>query len=312
MESTEIRNTKEYIGMVAEELQRLKQRENAVILAHYYVDGQVQAMADYVGDSYYLAKIAARSDKQTIVFCGVRFMGESAKILNPSRRVLLPDAQADCPMAHMARAEDIRRLRAEIPNLAVVCYINSTAALKAESDVCVTSSNALKIVSALPNQDILFIPDDNLGHYIAARLPEKRFHYLGGHCPVHSVVLAQDVESEKLAHPAAKVLTHPECRGEVRALSDFVGSTSEIISFAEKSDAKEFILCTEPGVLYELSLRCAGKKFYPVTPLCLDMKLVTPEKVLACLNGGGFEVKMGEEEMNAARRPLERMLELAK
>ena len=298
--------------MDARELQELKERADAVVLAHYYVDGTVQAMADCVGDSYYLAKVAAQSDKSTIVFCGVRFMGESAKILNPSRRVLLPDGRADCPMAHMAKTEDVRRLRAEIPGLAVVCYINSTAALKAESDVCVTSSNALKIVSALPNKDILFIPDDNLGHYIAARLPEKRFHYLGGHCPVHAVVLAQDVESEKLAHPAAKVLTHPECRGEVRALSDFVGSTAEIISFAEKSDSKEFILCTEPGVLYELSRRCTGKVFYPVTPVCADMKFITPEEVLACLRGEGFEVTMSAEEMDAARRPLERMLELAK
>lgn len=298
--------------MDARELQELKERADAVVLAHYYVDGTVQAMADYVGDSYYLAKVAAQSEKSTIVFCGVRFMGESAKILNPSRRVLLPDGRADCPMAHMAKTEDVRRLRAEIPGLAVVCYINSTAALKAESDVCVTSSNALKIVSALPNKDILFIPDDNLGHYIAARLPEKRFHYLGGHCPVHAVVLAQDVESEKLARPAAKVLTHPECRGEVRALSDFVGSTAEIISFAEKSDSKEFILCTEPGVLYELSRRCPGKVFYPVTPVCADMKFITPEEVLACLRGDGFEVTMSAEDMDAARRPLERMLELAK
>ena len=298
--------------MDARELQELKERADAVVLAHYYVDGTVQAMADYVGDSYYLAKVAAQSEKSTIVFCGVRFMGESAKILNPSRRVLLPDGRADCPMAHMAKTEDVRRLRAEIPGLAVVCYINSTAALKAESDVCVTSSNALKIVSALPNKDILFIPDDNLGHYIAARLPEKRFHYMGGHCPVHAVVLAQDVESEKLARPAAKVLTHPECRGEVRALSDFVGSTAEIISFAEKSDSKEFILCTEPGVLYELSRRCPGKVFYPVTPVCADMKFITPEEVLACLRGEGFEVTMSAEEMDAARRPLERMLELAK
>lgn len=298
--------------MDARELQELKERADAVVLAHYYVDGTVQAMADCVGDSYYLAKVAAQSEKSTIVFCGVRFMGESAKILNPSRRVLLPDGRADCPMAHMAKTEDVRRLRQEIPGLAVVCYINSTAALKAESDVCVTSSNALKIVSALPNKDILFIPDDNLGHYIAARLPEKRFHYLGGHCPVHAVVLAQDVESEKLAHPAAKVLTHPECRGEVRALSDFVGSTAEIISFAEKSDSKEFILCTEPGVLYELSRRCTGKVFYPVTPVCADMKFITPEEVLACLRGEGFEVTMSAEEMDAARRPLERMLEFAK
>lgn len=298
--------------MDARELQELKDRADTVVLAHYYVDGTVQAMADCVGDSYYLAKVAAQSEKSTIVFCGVRFMGESAKILNPSRRVLLPDGRADCPMAHMAKTEDVRRLRREIPGLAVVCYINSTAALKAESDVCVTSSNALKIVSALPNKDILFIPDDNLGHYIAARLPEKRFHYLGGHCPVHAVVLAQDVESEKLARPAAKVLTHPECRGEVRALSDFVGSTAEIISFAEKSDSKEFILCTEPGVLYELSRRCPGKVFYPVTPVCADMKFITPEEVLACLRGEGFEVTMSAEEMDAARRPLERMLELAK
>lgn len=298
--------------MDARELQELKERADAVVLAHYYVDGTVQAMADCVGDSYYLAKVAAQSEKSTIVFCGVRFMGESAKILNPSRRVLLPDGRADCPMAHMAKTEDVRRLRREIPGLAVVCYINSTAALKAESDVCVTSSNALKIASALPNKDILFIPDDNLGHYIAARLPEKRFHYLGGHCPVHAVVLAQDVESEKLARPAAKVLTHPECRGEVRALSDFVGSTAEIISFAEKSDSKEFILCTEPGVLYELSRRCPGKVFYPVTPVCADMKFITPEEVLACLRGEGFEVTMSAEEMDAARRPLERMLELAK
>lgn len=294
-----------------ESVQALKERADAVVLAHYYVDGQVQAMADYVGDSYYLAKVAAKSEKKTIIFCGVRFMGESAKILNPSRRVLLPDEQADCPMAHMARAEDIRRLRAQIPGLAVVCYINSTAKLKAESDVCVTSSNAVKIVSSLPNKDILFIPDDNLGQFVAARLPEKKFHFLGGHCPVHAVVLAQDVENEKLAHPAAEVLTHPECRADVRAISDFVGSTAEIISHAQASGAKEFILCTEPGVLYELSRRCAGKTFYPVTPLCLDMKRVTPEKVLDCLRGGGFEVKMREEEM-AARRPLERMLELAK
>lgn len=289
-----------------------KGRGDAVVLAHYYTDGAVQAMADYVGDSYYLAKVAAQTDKGTIVFCGVRFMGESAKILNPARRVLLPDDLADCPMAHMADAESIRALRARVPDLAVVCYINSTAELKAESDVCVTSSNAVRIVSALPNQNVLFIPDENLGRFVQAQVPGKRFYFSGGYCPVHAQLLASDVEREKLARPNALVLAHPECRAELLALADFVGSTSEIIAYAEKSGAAEFILCTEPGVLWELSRRCPGKRFVPTTPVCADMKRITPAKVEACLAGGGYEVRMDAARMDAARRPLERMLELAR
>ena len=289
-----------------------KGRGDAVVLAHYYTDGAVQAMADYVGDSYYLAKVAAQTDKGTIVFCGVRFMGESAKILNPARRVLLPDDLADCPMAHMANAESIRALRARVPDLAVVCYINSTAELKAESDVCVTSSNAVRIVSALPNQNVLFIPDENLGRFVQAQVPGKRFYFSGGYCPVHAQLLASDVEREKLARPNALVLAHPECRAELLALADFVGSTSEIIAYAEKSGAAEFILCTEPGVLWELSRRCPGKRFVPTTPVCADMKRITPAKVEACLAGGGYEVRMDAARMDAARRPLERMLELAR
>ena len=289
-----------------------KGRENCIVLAHYYTDGAVQAMADYVGDSYYLAKVAAKADKDTIVFCGVRFMGESAKILNPSRRVLLPDDLADCPMAHMADVARIRALRAQVPDLAVVCYINSTAQLKAECDVCVTSSNAVKIVSALPNKNILFIPDENLGHFVHAQVPGKNFYYSGGYCPVHAQLLASDVEGEKLARPHAPVLAHPECKADLLALADFVGSTSEIIAFAEKSDASEFILCTEPGVLWELSRRCPGKRFLPVTPVCEDMKRITPAKVEACFAGGGFEVDLEKALMDAARRPLERMLELAR
>ncbi len=289
-----------------------KGRGDAVVLAHYYTDGAVQAMADYVGDSYYLAKVAAQTDKGTIVFCGVRFMGESAKILNPARRVLLPDDLADCPMAHMADAESIRALRARVPDLAVVCYINSTAELKAESDVCVTSSNAVRIVSALPNQNVLFIPDENLGRFVQAQVPGKRFYFSGGYCPVHAQLLASDVEREKLARPNALVLAHPECRAELLALADFVGSTSEIIAYAEKSGAAEFILCTEPGVLWELSRRCPGKRFVPTTPVCADMKRITPAKVEACLADGGYEVRMDAARMDAARRPLERMLELAR
>ena len=289
-----------------------KGRGDAVVLAHYYTEGAVQAMADYVGDSYYLAKVAAQADKGTIVFCGVRFMGESAKILNPARRVLLPDELADCPMAHMADIARIRALRAQVPDLAVVCYINSTAQLKAECDVCVTSSNAVRIVSSLPNQNILFIPDENLGRFVQAQVPGKRFYFSGGYCPVHAQLLAEDVEREKLARPNAPVLAHPECRADLLALADFVGSTSEIIAYAEKSGAAEFILCTEPGVLWELSRRCPGKHFVPVTPVCADMKRITPEKVEACLAGGGYEVQLDAALMDAARRPPERMLELAR
>lgn len=297
--------------MRAEELKERKERADAVVLAHYYVDGAVQEMADYVGDSFYLAKVAAKEKRSTIVFCGVRFMGESAKILNPGSRVLLPDAQADCPMAHMAQVAQIRKLRAEVPDLAVVCYINSSAELKAHSDVCVTSSNAVKVVSALPQKNILFIPDKNLGSFVAKQLPGRNFYYSGGYCPVHAVLLAEDVLAEKRAHPAAEVLVHPECTEEVVKAADFAGSTAEIIAHAEAGAAREFILGTEPGVLHELERRCPGKMFYPVTPVCRDMKRITPEKVLACLTGGGYEVKMGAELMDAARAPLARMLELA-
>lgn len=297
--------------MRAEELKERKERADAVVLAHYYVDGAVQEMADYVGDSFYLAKVAAKEKRSTIVFCGVRFMGESAKILNLGSRVLLPDAQADCPMAHMAQVAQIQKLRAEVPDLAVVCYINSSAELKAHSDVCVTSSNAVKVVSALPQKNILFIPDKNLGSFVAKQLPGRNFYYSGGYCPVHAVLLAEDVLAEKRAHPAAEVLVHPECTEEVVKAADFAGSTAEIIAHAEAGAAREFILGTEPGVLHELERRCPGKKFYPVTPVCRDMKRITPEKVLACLTGGGYEVKMGAELMDAARAPLARMLELA-
>lgn len=296
----------------AQEISALKARERAIVLAHYYAPDEVQAIADFVGDSFYLAKVAAQTDAETIVFCGVHFMGESAKILNPSRRVLMPDLSADCAMAHMATEEQIEKLRAEVEDLAVACYINSTARLKGLSDVCVTSSNAVKIVRALPQKNILFIPDQNLGSFVAKQVPEKNFYYSGGYCPVHAVLLAEDVLSEKRAHPSAAVVTHPECTEAVRAVSDFIGSTAEIIAHAQKSGAKEFIVCTEPGVLFELKRRCPDKKFYPVTPACLDMKRNTLAGVAKCLREGAGEVLMSEEEMNAARRPLERMLELAR
>ncbi len=290
----------------------MKKRENAVILAHYYVPDEVQAAADYVGDSYYLAKAAMAAEAETIVFCGVHFMGESAKILNPSKRVLMPELSADCPMAHMADRRLIEKLRAETDSLAVVCYINSTAELKALSDVTVTSSNAVKIVRSLKEKNILFIPDANLGSFVAEKVPEKNFYFSGGYCPVHASLLAADVAAEKAAHPGAEVLTHPECTEGVRALSDFIGSTADIIRRAGESGAESFIVCTEPGVLYELQTRYPSKRFIPVSMACADMKKNTLGALYACLAEGKGEVRMGEEEMNAARRPLERMLELAK
>ncbi len=296
----------------AQEISALKARERAIVLAHYYAPDEVQAIADFVGDSFYLAKVAAQTDAETIVFCGVHFMGESAKILNPSRRVLMPDLSADCAMAHMATEEQIEKLRAEVEDLAVACYINSTARLKGLSDVCVTSSNAVRIVRALPQKNILFIPDQNLGSFVAKQVPEKNFYYSGGYCPVHAVLLAEDVLSEKRAHPSAAVVTHPECTEAVRAVSDFIGSTAEIIAHAEKSDAPEMIVCTEPGVLFELKRRCPDKKFYPVSPQCADMKRNTIEGVRDCLALGRGEVLMDRADMEAAERPLRRMLALAK
>lgn len=296
------------------EIEQLKKERNAVLLAHYYVDDAVQEIADYVGDSYYLAKVALKESKDVICFAGVNFMGESAKILNPDRTVIMPDQKADCPMAHMVDVEKIEEMRKKYDDLAVVCYINSTAEIKAHSDVCVTSSNAVKIVKALPNKNIFFIPDRNLAHYIAGLVPEKNFIYNEGFCIVHEYMEVEEIQEAKVAHPEAEVLSHPECPAKVLELSDFVGSTSEIIAQAGKSDAKEFIICTESGVLYELQKRNPEKKFYftETTPICRNMKKVTLEKVLHVLKTGENEVFVDDKLREESKKPLERMLELAK
>lgn len=298
---------------IIEEIRALKQRRNALILAHYYVDGQIQAVADYVGDSYFLSKKAAETDCDLIVFCGVRFMAESAKLLNPGKTVLLPDASADCPMAHMAGVREIEEMREIHPDLAVVCYINSTAEIKAHSDVCVTSSNAVKVVSALPNSTIYFIPDGNLARHVAEKVPEKRFLYGHGYCPVHQAVTAGDVRAAKVRHPQAQVLVHPECPKEVVDLSDYAGSTAGIIEYAGKSQAEEFIIGTEIGVMYELERRNPGKRFYPVKDgmICPDMKLNSLQNLLAALKDGKNAVNLSKEQMENALPPLKRMHEIA-
>lgn len=299
---------------IIDEINTLKKEKNAVILAHYYVSPEVQEIADYIGDSFYLSKVAVGLKEQTIVFCGVSFMGESAKILNPGKTVLMPDMSADCAMAHMADKESIERVRKEYDDVAVVCYINSTAELKEYCDVCVTSANALKIVKALPNKNIYFIPDRNLAHFVADHVPEKNFIFNEGYCPIHENIKADEIKEAKIEHPDALVLTHPECSLKVRELSDFLGSTSQIITYATESDAKEFIICTENGVRYELERQNPDKKFYfPKTePICQDMKTVTLEKILKVLKTYENEMIVTEKRIENSKKPLEKMLEYAK
>ncbi|MCM1179868.1 MAG: quinolinate synthase NadA [Clostridium sp.] len=296
------------------EIARLKKEKDAVILAHYYVDGKVQAIADYVGDSYYLAEVATKVPESTILFCGVSFMGESAKILNPDKKVIMADKLADCPMAHMVEIEKIRAVREKYPNVAVVCYVNSTAEIKTESDVCVTSSNALKIVRNLPNRDIFFIPDNNLGRYIALQLPEKHFIFNDGFCHVHTSIHREELENAMKVHPEAKVLAHPECTGDVLELADFVGSTSQMIDYATASEDQVFLVCTEMGIFYELGQKNPDKKFYSVghRQFCPNMKRITLESVKKALESADEGVILSDEMREAAYMPLKRMLELAK
>jgi len=291
---------------------QLKAQTGAVVLAHYYTPGAVQDLADYVGDSLYLAQVAKELDAQTIVLCGVAFMGESAKLLNPNKRVLMPDLQADCPMAHMAPLDQVERIKREVEDLAVVCYVNSTAELKALSDACVTSANAVEVVAALPQRTILFVPDQNLGRHVARQLPNKRFLFLQGCCPVHDRICAADVEALKQAHPGAPVLAHPECRGEVLALADYVGSTSGMLAYARKSEEAALILCTEEGIAHRLERENPGKTFYFAgeRPCCEGMKRNTLETLAACLEQGLGEVEVDAGLRERALVPLDAMFEL--
>ncbi|OUQ45147.1 quinolinate synthase NadA [Ruminococcus sp. OM05-10BH] len=302
------------MSSLREEIEILKKEKQAVILAHYYVPDEVQEIADYTGDSFYLSKVAKETDAKILVFAGVSFMGESAKILNPEKKVLLPDPTADCAMAHMADVEKIKAMKESDPELAVVCYINSTAELKRYSDVCVTSANAVKVVKALPNRRIYFIPDQHLGSFVAAQVPEKEIILGDGYCPVHHQMTAEEVLSAKEAHPDALVFVHPECPKEVVDLADYAGSTSGIIKAAAESDAGEFLIGTETGVMYELKKQNPDKKFYPIQKeqCCHDMKKVTLEKIRDCLRDESNEVQVDAEVSEKAKHAMEQMLKLAK
>ncbi len=297
-----------------EKIAELKKEKNAVILAHYYTPPEIQEIADYIGDSFYLAKIAKESKADIIVFCGVSFMGESAKILNPDKKVLMPDLTADCPMAHMVKEGKIEEMRELYEDLAVVCYINSTAELKCKSDVCVTSSNAVKIVESLPNKNIFFIPDRNLGSFVKELVEDKNIILNDGCCPIHAKITSEQIMAEREKHPDALLLSHPECENEVLIQSDYIGSTADIIKYVKVSTANEFIICTEDGVAYKLMEENPQKRFYFPNPCpkCTDMKLNTLPKVLSVLENEDNEVFLSEELREKALIPLERMLELGK
>jgi quinolinate synthase len=301
-------------SQVREQILKLKKEKNAVILAHYYTPAEAQEIADYVGDSFYLAKVAKKSTADVIVFCGVSFMGESAKILNPEKKVLMPDITADCPMAHMVAKGKIEGMREKYEDLAVVCYINSTAELKCQSDVCVTSSNAIKIVKALPNKNIFFIPDRNLGRYVASQIPEKNIIINDGCCPIHAAITKAQLLKQKEQHPNAPILIHPECEPELLEMSDYIGSTAELIDYVAKSPLDEFIICTEDGVDYKLITDNPTKKFfYPDQhPCCVDMKLNTLENILSVLEKEDNEVLVDNTVAENAWKPLDRMLELGR
>ena len=296
-----------------EEIKQLKLEKDAVLLAHYYVPAEVQEIADYVGDSFYLSKVASKLTNKVLVFCGVSFMGESGKLLNPDKAVLMPDASADCPMAHMVTKAEIDDVRARYEDLAVVCYINSTAEIKSWSDVCVTSANAVQIVKKLPNQNILFIPDKNLGRYVAEQVPEKNVMLVKGYCPVHEEMKVKEIQELKQLHPLAEVLAHPECNASVLSIADYIGTTTGILKQAAASNAKEFIIATEIGVRYELEKQNPKKTFYfPKTePVCMDMKKITLDGILHVLRTGENGAAVASNIAEPSKATLNRMLELA-
>jgi len=296
-------------------IDELRRQKAALILAHVYTLPEIQDLADYVGDSLGLSQQAAGADPRyrIIVFCGVHFMAETAALLSPGRKVLVPDPTAGCPMADMAAAEDIRALRREHPGALVACYVNSTVEVKAESDVCVTSSNAVKIVEKLPADEIIFVPDRSLGEYVQSRVPGKRLVLWPGYCPTHHCILAPHVRAARESHPGALVLAHPECTRDILALSDFVGSTGQIQAYARSSPAKEFIVASENGILYRLGKDNPGKSFFPAAKIavCPNMKKTTLPKVLAVLAHEDNVVRVEEAVRERALRSITRMLEMS-
>ena len=294
-----------------QEILKLKEQKDICILAHSYQRREITEIADFVGDSYALAKKAATVKNKTVIMCGVRFMAETVKILSPEKTVYLANKDAGCPMAEQMDREIIEQLKEMNPGYAVVAYINTTSELKTICDVCVTSSSAVKIVTAMPEKDILFIPDINLGTYIKNQLPDKNVKLVHGGCPTHAKMDVRDVQKAKTAHPDALFLVHPECIPEVVALADYVGSTSGIMEYAKNSDAKEFIIGTENSITEHLEYDCPDKKFYPLSKdlVCHNMKITTLADLFNCCKDGGEEIVMDEQTRLAAKKCIDKMIE---
>lgn len=302
-----------------QEILRLKQEKNAVILGHYYQRGEIQDISDYIGDSLALAQKAQECDNDIIVFCGVHFMAETAKILNPSRKVLLPDVEASCSLAESCKGEDLAKFKVEHPDHMVISYVNCTAEIKALSDLICTSGNAEKLVRALPEeQKIIFAPDKNLGGYINSIAGRKMLLWKGV-CTVHDALQAENVIKLRLAHPDAKVIAHPECNAALLQVADFVGSTKSMLTYIEKTPSKKFIIATETGMLHEMKKQFPDREFVVVPSgegcSCADcsyMKLNTLEKLYTCLRDETPEIVLSEEIIEKAKKPIVRMLEMSK
>ena len=298
--------------MLIDEILRLKAERDAIIVAHNYQRDEIQALADIVGDSFALARHCADASASTIVFCGVHFMAESAKILSPEKTVLLPERGAGCPMADMVDEHELRAWKAEHPGVAVVCYINSSAAVKAECDICCTSSNAVAVIRSLDAAEILFVPDQNLGQYVAEQVPEKKIHLWPGYCITHHRVKPEDVAAARRAHPDALLLAHPETQPGIWRQADFVGSTKQIIEYATQSPMQKFLIGTEMGIFWKLRQNNPDKTFYLLAPglVCPNMKKTTLQSVHDALAKKQYVIEVDPEVSAAARSSLTRMLEV--
>ncbi|MDP2917198.1 MAG: quinolinate synthase NadA [Dehalococcoidia bacterium] len=302
-----------YKSELAEKISKLRTERKAVILAHNYQRPEIQDIADFVGDSLELSQNAARTDAEVVVFCGVHFMAETASILSPNKKVLMPDLDAYCPMANMITAEQLRERKETLPGVPVVCYVNTSAEVKAESDICCTSANALKVVESVESDSVLFVPDQYLANFIASKT-KKQIHYWPGYCPTHARIQAEDILKLKAEYPQAKVMAHPECKPDVIALADEVLGTGGMLRFARQSDAKEFIVGTETGIIYRLGKENPGKKFIAASDkaVCGRMKITTLEKVLWCLEDLAPEVKVPEDIRVRAKAAVDKMLAIGR
>lgn len=288
-------------------IEELRKERNAVILAHVYQIGDIQDIADFTGDSLDLSRKVVDTDADIIVFCGVRFMAETAAILNPDKIVLLPDMDAGCELADMAAVETLRKMRKQYPDAAVVSYVNSSAAIKAESNACCTSANAVEVVNSLDQNQILFVPDRNLGSHVAERTGKDIIKW-NGYCYVHEKIGLSTIKELKQLHPDAELMVHPECTKPVRDIADYVGSTAQMLAYAAKSESKEFVVGTEDGLIHTLQKANPDKKFHPVKTCCRGMKRINLEKVAASLEEMRFKIDVPKNTRAKAKRALERML----